>query len=480
MIPERSRGTGILVLAGLILALASSRAHGEEATSVERIENGLLPPIQYKGKEPRRMSLRERMEHYQVPGFSVAVIDGFDIVWARGYGLVRAGSNEAVTPDTLFQAGSISKPVTAFLTLRQVAAERFALDDPVNDVLTSWQLADSEAGGPEPVRLRHLLTHSAGLAPFVFPGVSGEIPSLVDLFNGKGTPVISRIEPPGRRWAYSNPAFGLLQQVLVDASGRPFEELARKQVFEPLSMSHSSFASTLPPRLFALAAYGHSNKGEPLEGKGLTIVPASVGGLWTTPTDLCRFLLGIFKANRGEMTYLLPQELAAGMVTRQIEDASFGAALEGEATAIRFLHGGGLPGFVAFLVGYPETGQGAVVMTNGPGWRLLHEVLRSVAAEYGWPDYLHEHEVVAMPSETFARYAGDYEFERPRGVKMKIYAKKGLFYRGSLEMLPVSETLFVVPRAGDELEFVTDSTGRATAFLYGQPGTRKTRARRVP
>jgi len=97
-----------------------------------------------------------------------------------------------------------------------------------------------------------------------------------------------------------------------------------------------------------------------------------------------------------------------------------------------------------------------------------------------WPDYVHEREVVAMAPETFARYAGEYEFERPRGMKMRIYAKGGRFYRGSFEMLPVSETLFVIPRAGDELEFVTDSTGRAVSFLYGQPGTQKTRARRIP
>ncbi|MCP4661870.1 MAG: serine hydrolase [bacterium] len=469
-----------LLLVGLTMALGCAQAHGDGATRVERIENGLLPPILLKGAEPERMSLRERMEHYQVPGLSIAVIEDFEIVWTQGYGVVRAGSDDPVTPETLFQAGSISKPVTALLALRQVSAGRLALDDPVNDVLTSWQLPDSESGGPEPVRVRHLLTHSAGLAPFSFPSVVGEeIPRLVDLLNGRGTPGVARIEPPGR-YAYSNPAYGVLQQLLVDATGRPFEELARKQLFEPLGMSHSSFGPILPPRLFALAAYGHSKEGEPIDGKGWAIVPGSVGGLWSTPTDLCRFLRGVFQASRGEATAVLPRELAARMVTRQVEDASLGAALEGEGKAARILHGGGLPGFVAFVVGYPATGRGAAVMVSSSrGWRLMQELLRSVAVEYGWPDYVHEREVVAMSPETFARYAGQYEFERPRGMKMKIYAKDGRFYRGTYEMLPVSETLFVIPRAGDELEFVTDSTGRATSFLYGQPGTQKTRARRI-
>ncbi len=480
-----------LLFVGLIMTLGCAQAEGGKGTTrVERIEHGLLPPILLKSAEPERMSLQERMEHYQVPGLSIAVIEDFEIAWAQGYGVVQARSADAVTPETLFQVGSISKPVTALLALRQVAAAaggggqvaagRLALDDPINDVLTSWQLPDSQAGGPEPVRVRHLLTHSAGLAPFAFPPVTGdEIPRLVELLDGRGTPGVTRTEPPGR-FAYSNPAFGVLQQLLVDATGRVFEELARKELFEPLGMNHSSFGPTLSPRLFALAAYGHSKEGEPIAGKGWAIVPGSVGGLWSTASDLCRFLLGVFRANRGETGAILSRELAASMVTRQLEDVSFGATLEGEGKSARILHGGGLDGFVAFVVGYPATGQGAAVMVNSNrGWRLMQELLRSVAVEYGWPDYIHEREVVAMSSETFARYAGEYEFARPRGMKMRIYAKGGRFFRGSYEMLPVSETRFVIPRAGDELEFVTDSTGRAISFLYGQPGTQKTRARRI-
>ena len=475
MSPRHTRRSRCLLLAGLTACLCAA-ADGEETTRIERVENGLLPPILLQGQEPRRMSLRERLAHYQVQGLSVAVIDDFEIAWARGYGVVRAGSQQAVTTETLFQAGSISKPVAALVALRMVAAGRVALGDPVNDHLSSWQLPDSPAGGPEPVRLHHLLTHSAGLEPHTFPpaAISDKPPTLVALL----TPVVQRVEPPGARFRYSNPAYGLLEQLLVDATTQPFAELARTEVFAPLGMTGSSFAAALPPLLLARAAHGHNGEGAPIDGKG-TLVPAALGGLWTTPTDLCRFLLGVFRANRSRMDFL-PRQLAAGMVTRQLEDRGLGTEIYGIGQALRIRHGGGLPGFSAFIVGYPATGQGAVVMNNSGrrGWRMMHEVIRSVAVEYGWPDYVHERQLVAMSPETFAAYAGDYEFE-VNGMKMKIYAKDGRFYRGTYEMLPVSETLFVVPKAGDELEFVRDATGRVTGFVYGQPGTRRIWARRI-
>jgi len=449
------------------------------AARIARVESGLLPPILLRGTEPERMSLAERMAHYGAKGLSVAVIDEFELAWARGYGVVRAGSKEPVTPETLFQAGSISKPVAALVALRLVAAGRLALDDPVNDHLAAWKLPDSAAAGSEPVRVRHLLTHSAGLAPFAFPAVplQDPRPSLAELLGGRDTPGVTRIEPPGRRFRYSNPAFGVLQQLLTDVDGRPFARLAREEVFDPLGMASSSFEAVLPAAMLAQASHGHDGEGEPLPGKGL-VVPAAVGGLWTTPTDLCRFLLAVFEASRTDGGFL-PRTLAAGMVTRQLENRGLGTEIFAEGAARRTSHGGGLPGFVAFMVGYPELGRGAVVMVNSPGWDLMHEVLRAVAWEYAWPGYVVEHEVVPMAAGDFARFVGRYEFEVRPEVQPEITTASGRFFYGRWEMLPVSDRMFVIPDLGDEIEFVLGDGERATAFLYGQAGTRKIRARRV-
>lgn len=114
---------------------------------VARVESGLLPPILWKGAPRTGMALADRISHYQVPGVSLAVVDGGALAWARGWGSARAGDPVAVAPDTLFQAGSISKTATALLTLRLVGLGRLGLDDPVNARLKSWKLADSAAGG---------------------------------------------------------------------------------------------------------------------------------------------------------------------------------------------------------------------------------------------------------------------------------------------------------------------------------------------
>lgn len=138
-----------------------------------------------------------------------------------------------------------------------------------------------------------------------------------------------------------------------------------------------------------------------------------------------------------------------------------------------------MPGFVAFLVGYPGSGQGAAVMVNSPGWKLMHEILRAVAVEYGWPGYVREWEVVTLPSGTLGRYLGRYQFETRPEVKPRIALREGSLYYSDRRMLAVAETRFVIPDGGYELEFSIDASGRATGFDFGEPGTRKIRARRI-
>jgi len=482
---KSAAGVAVLLLA--VAAPPSPAADGlnEKAPRIARVETGLLPPILWKGEPRQGASLAERMTWSGVPGVSVAVVDGFDLAWAHAWGVVRKGGQEAVTPDSLFQAGSISKPVAALVTLRLVASGRLGLDDPILSRLKSWKLPDSAAGGNEPVTVRHLLTHSAGLAPITYPGVEpgGPIPTALDLLNGRGPdppPAIVRVEPPGRRFSYSNPGYLILQQLLVDVSGRPFDELARTELFEPLGMTSSSFASIPPAALLERAAWGHDSKGEPMASKG-RVVPAAVGGLWTTPTDLARLLAAVLRSARGDAGSFLPQAIAREALEPQVGSQGLLGAIEGSSSFRYLVQTGAMPGFVASVVADPELGRGAVIMVNagGRGGALTREIARAIAVEYSWRGFVEELERVTVPAATLAPFAGVYELDNPPGFRIRVTVQDDHLVWMDREVVAVRGGAFVVPSAGVVVQFVRDESGTVVAVDFGPPGGRMTRARRV-
>jgi len=454
-------------------------------TRVARVEAGLLPPILWKGEKHAGMALADRLAHYQVPGVSLAVMHDGTLAWVRSWGVVRAGEPARVRPDTLFQAGSVSKTVAAMLTLRLASQGRIGLDDPVNTRLKSWHLSDSEAGGSQAVTIRHLLSHAAGLTPVTYQGLepSAQIPTVLDLLLGKGQPAsppVARVEPPGRRFSYSNSAYVVLQQLLADVSGSPFDELARAELFGPLRMTSSSFASVPPAPLFDRAAWGHGERQRVITSKGL-VVPAAVGGLWTIPSDLARLLVAFVRSYRGERDGPIRQTFAREAMQAQVGSQGLCALVEGTGDERRLIQMGAVPGFTAYLVAYPELGRGGVVMINAGGnsGALAQELVRAVAAEYEWPRYVREYERITLPSDAVMALAGDYLFDNPAYPRIHITVKDGRLLWGDRDMVAVVGGRFVVPSAGIEVEFLRDAAGAVVGAAYGSPGMRSVRLTRA-
>lgn len=213
------------------------------ARRIAPVENG-LPPIPVEG-EPSERSLAEWMEALAVPGLGVAVIDDYRIAWAKGYGVAEAGGSEPVTAGTLFQAASIAKPVTALAVLREVERGSFGLDTDVNQLLRSWKLPESGIAAGEKVTLRHLLAHTAGITPGGFFGYAADEPwpSLVQILEGE--PPASNdparvVGTPGSEVAYSGLGYTILQLLLVERFDKPFPEILRQIVLEPLGMGDST------------------------------------------------------------------------------------------------------------------------------------------------------------------------------------------------------------------------------------------------
>jgi CubicO group peptidase (beta-lactamase class C family) len=249
----------LMVLWGAGLSTGSARAQEAVPALIARIEGPQIPNRQ--GYDA--MSLGALMQRLHVPGVSLAVVKDFRIHWAKAYGVADAKTGRLLDTDSRFQAASISKPVTAFAAMRLVQERRLDLDADINTILKSWHLPASELTRDRPVSPRSLFSHTSGADDgFGFPGYdpAGPLPSLLQVLNGQapsnvGTVTFTR--PPFQGYKYSGGGLVIVQQALVDLTGRPFAEFMQSTVLGPLSMAGSSFDQPPAPETVSHAARAH-------------------------------------------------------------------------------------------------------------------------------------------------------------------------------------------------------------------------------
>ncbi len=425
------------------------------------------------------------MEALHVPGVSIAIIDGWQVAWAGGFGVKEAGRADRVTTSTLFQVASISKPVVASAALRLVEAGKLSLDEDVSSYLKSWRVPGSSFTVLEKVTLRRILSHSAGLTVQGFAGYRYDepLPTLQQVLDGEKPANNSAIRvdiAPGSLSRYSGGGFTILQQLLIDVSEEPFPSLLKRLVFDPIGMPLSTYEQPLPKNRLEEAARGHDAEGMVLEGNWHTYPEMAAAGLWTTPTELAKWVLDISNAWRGAASSLLSTPMTRQMLTlREVPPSpgfslrfGLGVALQGEGDSFGFTHSGSNEGFMATFMMYPGLGRGAVVMTNGDqGGTLFTEVLQSIAAEYQWPSGTQsEREVVDLSEEQLDGLVGTYEalvtpipnipiscrVARDGSrlfIEMKAYSLKSEAHAAS------ADSFFTT--SGFRIEFTRDSCGRA-------------------
>lgn len=458
----------VLALVVIAAGQASNEAvHGSDVDArINRIVNGLLPAAIIKGQPTPRMTLADRMNYYNAPEVSIAVLDHGQIDWARGYGLADNVANNPVTPETLFQAASVSKSVTALAALRLVQQGKLNLDEDVNLKLVSWKVPDNEFTKNEKVTLRRLLSHTAGMTvPSVGGYRAGEyMPTTVQILNGEKTsnePVrVDRV--PGKEFRYSGGGYVVVQLLLMDVTGKSFPALMHDLVFEPLNMTHSTFEAPLPKSLWPGVAQPYDRA----RNDWFSYSAMAPAGLWTTPSDLVRFAIEIEKAYAGQ-SKLLSYALAHEMLAYQsAEIYGLGVALGQRGHAVRFWHSGANGGYQCLFEGYPQTGQGLAIMTDGVGGlRLIGEIQRAVAQEYNWPDdRIEEHTLAKIDPSALRVYAGVYLFgglfkfiiTQNEG---KLYVQYGPFGDNPQELFAESDTRFFMTSQLVVIDFQKEADG---------------------
>lgn len=464
------------------LLLCCTCASAAPPDDITRIERGLLPARVLKGTPPQLRTLADEMQRLHVPGVSIAVIHGGKVAWAKGYGVTTTGG-APVTPATLFQAASISKSVTALAAIRMVQDGVLALDRPANSYLTSWKLPGDDGAA---VTVRQLLSHTAGTAVSGFPGYAPgtPVPTLLQVLDGAPPAVTEAVRvttPPGSAWRYSGGGYTVLQQMMTDVDGLPFDRLMEQRVLQPLGMRHSSFTQPASAAILAQAALPHDGDGQPFPAGPFTHPELAAAGLWTTPTDLAAFLIGLQQAAAGRPGQVLTRQSATTMLTPVKNGYALGLGIDGSGNAAAFAHGGHNQGYQNTMVAYTGRGDGAVVMTNGDkGDELARAVVRAVAHAYHWPGNqpVERSQVKLTPAQMRAvtgkfavKGVGDFDITYDKGVFL-FWLRKGQ----SEPLIAQSPTAFFVQSQELDLTFDTPAANAGRLVM----GSFDMRFERVP
>jgi CubicO group peptidase (beta-lactamase class C family) len=317
--------------------------------------------------------LKLDVEQDGVGAVTAAVMIGDSLVWARAFGWVDREAERAAEIETIYRTGSISKTFTAVLFMRLVERGTVGLDDPVVTYLPEFELLD---GPPEEVRsitLRQLASHTGGLIRE--PGLEHAAAGPIDRWESKvlqSIPITSLQSTPGAEYSYSNIGFGILGLALSRAANRPFMELVREFVFDPLEMRSSTFV--VPPGLESRLAVGYANRPDGSVNAELPALEHSGrgykvpnGGVYSMVEDLGQFMAGLSGSSATELLSADSRREMLAVQTPESPSRGYGLGLSLRTTETGIWlagHGGSVAGYNAYMVFDPDSKIGVVLLRN--------------------------------------------------------------------------------------------------------------------
>ncbi|MEI5640902.1 MULTISPECIES: serine hydrolase domain-containing protein [unclassified Pseudoalteromonas] len=446
-------------------------------TTLNQASTKLLPRVRVAGKAYSSASIVERMQDTHLPGLSVAVLKDGQLKWAQGFGIANKEHNTQVTTQTLFQAGSISKPMAALAALKLVAEGKLALDTNINQYLTSWQIPKNAFTQQQPVTLRQLLTHTSGLSQHGFPGYerSASIPGDVAVLNGGGnTDKVVVNSLPGQSWRYSGGGYTVMELLVQDVSKMPFSQYMQQHILLPLGMTNSTYAQPLPKSHWSQASAAFDGNGEQIKGDWHVYPEQAAAGLWTTPSDLTKYITAVQRARAGTSTGPITPELVNQMLEIHHDTWGLGPELKQHKQGLVFFHGGKNKGFTNYLEAYADKGDGIVIMANGDAAGPVIGELRIALSElYDW-DFKAAKEVkpVALTKALRSGLPGVYKYEQDDNFKMKVSVADeqirilDMWRNNDMEFVASDEKTLVWLESGTEVDIEHDSHGDVAAIVW--------------
>jgi CubicO group peptidase (beta-lactamase class C family) len=439
---------------------------------IKQVENNLAGRIIIDGKAD---NLLDRMAHFKVKGLSIAVVQNYKVIWAKGYGRADEKEKRPVTAATLFKPGSISKSLNAIGVLKLVQDNKLDLYKDINEYLRSWKFPYDSVSKGKKITLANLLRHTAGLSVYGgFPGYDrkSKIPTIPEILDGKepaNTPPVRSLFEPGLQFQYSGGGTIISQLIITDITNQSYEKFMYDSVLKPIGMIHS-FYSAAPPAKGKLnkIATGYTKDGAEVEATFHVYPEQAPLGLWTTPTNLCNYLIETQLAYEGRSSKVLNQEMTRLHLTPYIDQSAAMGVFIGEHNGIKyFFHDAGNEGFRGLFYGSVEGGNGVVIFVNSDDGDIILELLNSVAAVYNWKGFDKPVSITTkkIPEAVAQKYVGVYLYD---GLIAAITKKQdGLYYWTAgqdTKMYFTSDKDFVNIEFLAEKSFIKDSRGNITGY----------------
>ena len=394
-----------------------------DAIKAQNIEQNLIPMYSVEGRV-KRMTIPDMMKQDSIPGMSITFIDNGQIAWTKHYGYANLQDSIPITSKTVFTGASLSKPITAVAALRLVEKGLLDLDKDVNLRLEDWKVPETELTKNEKVTLRRLIAHKAGIKNDLWSSYlpDEKVPTLNQMLSGQKPsvdPATSVIFEPGSKSKYSNPGYSIIQKLIMDVSNQDFDQIIQQLVFEPAGMNNSSFKQPIPDHLKQRKALGYSKDLKPYPYRLFPYQAA--GGIWTTPTDLAKFMIALLNDHHKGTKTLLSKETTQSVFTKETMRYVFSLWNWGED--IVFQHSGSNQGFNCFMYGSIDKKQGIVVMTNSENaFNSFDYIQRAVNDVYNWEYVKPEISKLAHKDLSWShKYLGDYRW---RGNDLRLLKQK--------------------------------------------------------
>lgn len=465
------------ILIGFSHLLAQTTYPKEVEDQIKQVENNLVGRVKVNGKS---YNIIERMAYYKVKGLSIAVVNNYKIVWAKGYGWADEKEKRPVTTATLFEPGSLSKSLNAVGVLKLVQDKRLDLYVDINGYLKSWEFPYDSLSKNKKITLANLLSHTAGLSVHGFPGYDrkAKIPTIPQILNGKSpanTPAVRSEFEPGSKFQYSGGGTTISRLIIADVSRQPYDKFMYDNVLKPMGMENSFFSQPPPDDKLKLLATGYYSDGTEVKNKFHVYPEQGADGLWTTPTDLCNYIIETQLAYEGKSSKVLTPEMTKLCLTPYLnESAALGVFIQERGTSKYFLHDALNEGFCGIYYGSMEGGNGVAIFSNTDNTSILPELVNSVASVYKWKDFYNPiiKNEIKVPDSILEKYVGIYFFDDKFAT---IFKKPNAYYYSSGGINSImnftSQNEFFNEEFAAEKAFAIDSLGNVVGFsrkAYGK------------
>ncbi len=414
------------------LSAATAQQHYSKAVKeqIARVESNLSGSMVIDGK---LYTLTERMKHYNVTGLSIAVIDHYQIVWAKGYGYADKKEHRKLTVNTLFEPGSISKSLNAVGILQLAQQGKLDLYQDINQYLVNWKFPYDTVSHGKKITTAQLLSHTAGLTVHGFPGYQRDsaIASVTDILDGRApsnTEAVRSFTEPGKESRYSGGGILITQQMLTDLTKQRYEQYMDEHVFRPLGMTNSSYNQPPAASQRKNLATGYKTNGNEVPGKYFVYPEKAAAGLWTTPTDLCKYIIEIQQAYQGKSSKVLNLEMVKLHTTPVKYDVAMGTYIQNRNGEKYFDHTASNEGFTGVFIAGLTNGKGVAIFVNSDDASIAFELVNTVALIYDWKGFPKPEQITTVPvSDTLtSKYIGDYIVN---GIFSEVKNEKdGLYY----------------------------------------------------